>query len=80
MTVTLTTTKVVVTTPQVTKTVTTLTIERVVDNPKQEVVRAFVSELHEPIVLWNKTSTPTYSGIGQWTDEQVNARIIELFS
>ena len=28
--------------------------------------------------LWDATTTPTYEGIGVWTDEDVNDRLIEL--
>jgi len=29
-------------------------------------------------VLWDSTTNPTYEGIGVWTDEDVNDRLIEL--
>ena len=28
--------------------------------------------------LWDSTTTPTYEGIGQWTDANVDARLKEL--
>lgn len=30
------------------------------------------------ISLWNSDTTPTYQTIGNWTDEQVNSRILEI--
>ena len=59
------------------KTVTTLTVSRIVDLPKKKVVRAFVEELDEPVVLWEGAA---YDAIGQWTDANVEARLTELYS
>ena len=59
------------------KTVTTLTVSRIVDLPKKKMVRAFVEELDEPVVLWEAAS---YDAIGQWTDTDVQARLTELYS
>jgi hypothetical protein len=59
------------------KTVTTLTVARIVDLPKKKVVRAFVEELDEPVVLWEGAA---YDAIGQWTDANVEARLTELYS
>lgn len=59
------------------KTVTTLTVSRIVDLPKKKVVRAFVEELDEPVVLWEGEA---YDAAGQWTDSDVEARLTELYS
>ena len=59
------------------KTVTTLTVSRIVDLPKKKVVRAFVEELDEPVVLWEGAA---YDAAGQWTDSDVEARLTELYS
>jgi hypothetical protein len=59
------------------KTVTTLTVSRIVDLPKKKMVRAFVEELDEPVVLWEGAA---YDAIGQWTDSNVEARLTELYS
>ena len=59
------------------KTVDTLTIIRLVDLPTKKIVRCFVEELDQPIVLWEGDA---YDLIGQWTDEQVEARLMELYS
>ena len=59
------------------KTVTTLTVSRIVDLPKKKVVRAFIEELDEPVVLWEGAA---YDAIGQWTDTNVEARLAELYS
>jgi hypothetical protein len=59
------------------KTVTTLTVSRIVDLPKKKMVRAFVEELDEPVVLWEGAA---YDAVGQWTDANVEARLTELYS
>ena len=59
------------------KTVTTLTVTRIVDLPKKKVVRAFVEELDEPVTLWEGAA---YDAAGQWTDSDVEARLTELYS
>ena len=59
------------------KTVTTLTVTRIVDLPKKKIVRAFVEELDEPVVLWEGEA---YDAAGQWTDSDVEARLTELYS
>ena len=70
-------TKKVVLQEEKSKTVTTLTVARIVDLPKKKVVRAFVEELDEPVVLWEGAA---YDAIGQWTDSNVEARLTELYS
>ena len=59
------------------KTVSTLTVSRIVDLPKQKVVRCFIEELEEPIVLWKDEA---YDAIGQWTDNDVTNRLNELYN
>jgi len=54
-----------------------LTIERTVDLPNQKIVRCFVAELNDAIVLWQGQD---YDDIGQWTDTDVELRLKELFS
>lgn len=77
MTITLSNPKTITTQPAVTKTITTLTIERIVDNPVQKIVRAFVSEIPQPIILWEAA---TYDAIGQWTDADVSARLTSIYA
>jgi len=59
------------------KTVTTLTVNRIVDLPKKKIVRVFVEELDEPVVIWEGAA---YDAAGQWTDSDVQARLTELYS
>lgn len=59
------------------KTVSTLTVVRVVDLPKKKLVRCFVEEFDEAIVLWEGAA---YDAIGQWTDTNVQERLTELYS
>jgi hypothetical protein len=54
-----------------------ITVVRIVDLPGQRIVRAFVAELPQPIVLWEGDD---YDKIGNWTQEQANDRIIEVIS
>ena len=76
MTITLSaaTTQVIV--PQKTKTITTLTVQRMVDLPAQKQVKVFVKELNDPIILW---SGATYDNVGQWTDVDVQAALLSKF-
>ena len=59
------------------KIVTTLTVTRLVDLPKKKMVKAFIEELDEPVVLWVGEA---YDAAGQWTDSDVEARLTELYS
>jgi len=77
MKITLTNPKKVVLQEEKSKTVSTLTVQRVVDLPAKKVVRVFVQELDEPVVLWEGAS---YEAIGQWTDADVEARLAELYA
>ena len=77
MKITLNTPKKVVLQEEKSKTVSTLTVQRVVDLPKKKVVRVFVEELEEPIVLWEGAA---YDAIGQWTDSDVQAKLTELYA
>lgn len=63
--------------PEQKKTITELTIQRMVDLPNEKIVRVFIEELIEPVILW---SGDDYDEIGQWTDADVEARLVELFS
>ena len=59
------------------KTVSQLTLQRIVDLPGERVVRAFAAELPAPVVLW---SGDAYDAIGDWTQDQANARLVEIIS
>ncbi len=59
------------------KTVSTLTVTRVVDLPKKKVARAFVEEIDGAITLWEGAA---YDAAGQWTDTDVMNRLKELYS
>jgi hypothetical protein len=77
MKITLSNPKKVVLQEEKSKTVTTLTVNRVVDLPKKKIVRVFVDELDEPVVIWEGAD---YDAAGQWTDSDVQARLTELYS
>jgi hypothetical protein len=77
MNITLTNPKTVVLQEAKSKTITTLTVNRVVDLPKQKVVRCFVEELDEPIVLWEGAA---YDAAGQYTDTDVQNRLLALYN
>ena len=62
--------------PAQVKTLTGLTIQRMVDIPSEQVVKAFVAEIPQPIILWSGAS---YTSIGQWTDVDVENRLQQLF-
>ncbi len=69
--------KKIVTQPEKSFNVEKLTITRVVDLPKQKIVRCFCEELDEAITLWEGSD---YESIGQWTDVDVANRLTELYS
>ena len=53
-----------------------LTIDRIVDNPRQKFVRCFITEIIEPVVLWEGAA---YDAIGQWSDTDVETRLQEIY-
>ena len=59
------------------KTISKLTISRVVDLPKQKIVRCFCEELEDAVVLWEGAA---YDAAGQWTDADVQARLSALYN
>lgn len=61
----------------ITTTLTALTVESVTDLPGRKVVIAKVSELPGAVVLWKGEE---YDKIDQWTDSDVQARIVELLT
>ena len=77
MKITLQNPKKVVLQEEKSKTVSTLTVVRVVDLPKKKIVRAFVEEIDGAIVLWEGAA---YDAAGQWTDTDVQNRLTELYS
>jgi hypothetical protein len=77
MNITLTNPKKVVLQEEKSKTISNLTVNRVVDLPKQKMVRVFVEELDEPVVLWEGVA---YDAAGQWTDADVVARLTALYN
>lgn len=76
MEINITNPKEVVVVPEEKKTINKITIQRMVDLPKQKKVMVFTEELGQ-IVLWENAQ---YNSIGQWTDTQVIERIQELYS
>ena len=58
------------------KTITTLTIISLNDQPKNKKVIANIREVGS-IVLWQDAA---YDAIGQWTDTDVQNRILEMYS
>jgi hypothetical protein len=77
MNITLNSPKKIVLQEEKSKTVTSLTVNRVVDLPKQKIVRVFVEELDEAIVIWEGAA---YDAAGQWTDADVADRLNELYN
>jgi hypothetical protein len=77
MNITLTNPKKIVLQEEKSKTISSLTINRVVDFPKQKMVRVFVEVLDEPVVLWEGAA---YEAAGQWTDSDVIARLTALYN
>jgi hypothetical protein len=77
MNIALTNPKKVVLQEEKSKTISSLTVNRVVDLPKQKVVRVFIEELDEPVTLWEGAA---YDAAGQWSDSDVIARLTALYN
>jgi hypothetical protein len=77
MEITLSSPKKIVLQEEKSKDITKLTVARVVDLPKQKVVRCFCEELEEAIVLWEGAA---YDAVGQWSDADVQNRLAELYA
>jgi hypothetical protein len=65
-----------VTTPAKTKTIAEFNIQYTSDFPNDKKVYVFTEELGR-ILLWEGIE---YDAIGQWTDDDVENRLIELYS
>jgi len=76
MKITFETPKEIVIVKELKKTFEEVTIEEVTDNAERKVVRAFTRELGQ-LVLWEGEA---YDAIGQWTDADVQARVLELLN
>lgn len=61
--------------PARTVTATSVTVGRLVDNPGEKRVVAFIRELGNPLVLWEGDA---YDAAGDWTQAQANAKIKAL--
>lgn len=68
--------KEIIIVPEMTRTVTELIIKEMVDNPENKTIRVNIERLGH-ITLWEGED---YDLIGQWTDDDVIARIRELYS
>ena len=66
----------VVVVPQQTKSLSSVTLMRTVD--KGDMVLAFIAELNQPLLLWGPNTSPTYSEISDWTQNEANQRIAQL--
>lgn len=76
MTITLSGPKTVVSQPAVTKTISTITIIAEIDYPILKKVVINTKELGL-ITLWSGTD---YDAIGQWTDAEVQAKLLTLYN
>lgn len=63
--------------PAIIKNIETINILYFVDSIAERKLSVTVKELPAPIVLWENES---YDEIGQWTDDQARARLLELIS
>ena len=55
---------------------TTIEIVSIMDNPTKKTVTAYIVGKPYNVILWEGAA---YDNIGQWTDADVQARIIQLF-
>lgn len=70
------TTKTITTRPVEIQQLSSITIERIVDDPNNKIVLVFIKELYDPITLWCGND---YDNIGQWTDNDVINKLNSLF-
>lgn len=63
-------------TPAVVKSFSSITITRMVDLPGQKMVKIFIEELPNPIILWQGEE---YDAIGQWSNSDVESALIAKF-
>lgn len=54
----------------------TLTLTNALDMWSSKRVEVFIQELGKSVLLWSGTD---YDNIGQWTDADVNTKVLELF-
>lgn len=59
------------------KTVSSLTVLFYTDSVQDKKLTVQLAEIPTPIILWEKDA---YDAIGQWTDDQAKARLIEVLS
>ncbi len=64
--------------PAETAVVNTVDIQAMTDDCSSVVAVVILDGVTEVLTLWDSTTTPTYDEIGNWTQEQANARIVEL--
>ena len=76
MIVNLTGSKTVTVTPAVTKTLTSITVISELDHSVQKKVIAITKEVGQ-VLLWEGAA---YDAIGQWTDTDVQNRLLELYN
>jgi hypothetical protein len=57
--------------------ITKVTVKKVVDNKEKSKVIAHVKEFTGKITLWEGD---TYTSIGQWTDTDVENRLLEIYN
>ena len=77
MQITLANPKEIVVRPAETKTLSILTINRLVDLPQMKIVKCFIDELSDPVTLWEGAD---YDTIGQWKDTDVIEKINSLYN
>ena len=76
MKITFETPKNVVVVKELKKSIASVTINQVIDNPSMKRVTAETQEVGR-LILWEKEA---YDAIGQWTDSDVIARVTELMA
>ncbi len=57
--------------------VSTLKVKKMVDLPEEKRVFVLLKEIGDQIVLWEGDD---YDAIGQWTDSDVENRLLEIFN
>lgn len=55
----------------------TIEISYIIDNYAEKKVTAFTNSVLGAVILWEKES---YDAIGQWTDDNVKSRLLEIIA
>jgi len=65
--------------PPIVRKTAVITVLAEIDNSVAKTVTISTKEIGQ-VVLWDSTTTPSYDNLGEWTDDMVKLRILELYN